>query len=215
MTRTQSFPEFIIYRKGLIAGKTKPDLLKSGERLYLDETCYTIRLHSKNYMSVFKEDSQIALIEKSDITYANQNEYKVSCERELYEDRAWLMILVMFADTVFWDSRMQWNAVRWERTLGKERFPECLEWKPKDMNGNIKCPCCGNYTIDNTITPIVEICPVCYWQYDAVAQENPDKIIGPNKVSLRQARKNYSAIGAICMSEKPFVRLPKKDELPK
>ncbi len=132
LTRTQSFPEFIIYRKGLAAGKTKPDLLKSGEGLYLDETYYTIRLHSKNYMSVFKEDSQIALIKKSDVTYANQNEYKVLCERELYEDRAWLMILVMFADTVFWNQRMRWDAVRWERTLGKERFPECLKWKPKD-----------------------------------------------------------------------------------
>ncbi len=132
LTRTQAFPEFIIYRKGSIAGKTKPDLLKSGERLCLDGTCYTIRLHSKNYMSVFKGDSQIALIKKSDVTYANQNEYKVLCERELYEDRAWLMILVMFADTVFWNQRMRWDAVRWERTLGKERFPECLEWKPKD-----------------------------------------------------------------------------------
>ena len=134
LTRTQVFPEFIIYKNGRIVGETKPDLLKGGiEKLYLDDSYYVLRFHTKNYISIFKNDSQIALLKKRDITYANQNEYTVSCERELYEDKAWLIMLVMFADTAFWsNNRMMWDAVRWEVTIGKDQFPEYLEWKPGD-----------------------------------------------------------------------------------
>lgn len=55
----------------------------------------------------------------------------------------------------------------------------------------INCPCCGYYTIDTNDEIIVDICPVCYWQYDEVCHDNPDVVIGPNKVSLNDARKNY------------------------
>lgn len=34
----------------------------------------------------------------------------------------------------------------------------------------LRCPCCNCLTIDNYMYPIVEICEVCYWQYDEVAQ---------------------------------------------
>ncbi|MGG2113879.1 CPCC family cysteine-rich protein [Lysinibacillus pakistanensis] len=52
-----------------------------------------------------------------------------------------------------------------------------------------------------------------YWQYDAVGQDMPDKVIGPNNVSLHQAQVNYKEFGAF---EKRFiesVRAPKEDEL--
>lgn len=75
------------------------------------------------------------------------------------------------------------------------------------MNNMIKCPCCGEMTIDDSDFPIVEICEVCYWQYDVVAQRNPDKIIGPNKVSLNTARENYRLYGAC---EQRFINQVKK-----
>lgn len=80
----------------------------------------------------------------------------------------------------------------------------------------IKCPCCGYYTIDDDgCEVIIDICEVCYWQYDLVAQENPDKVIGPNHgVSLNQARANYKEFGASSIRVKEFVRLPQDNELP-
>lgn len=76
----------------------------------------------------------------------------------------------------------------------------------------LQCPCCGYYTIDNDDI-IVDICEVCYWQYDVVAQENPSIAIGPNHgVSLNQARENYKRIGASSIRVKDFVRLPKENE---
>ena len=35
------------------------------------------------------------------------------------------------------------------------------------------------------------ICPVCFWQDDAVQLEDPDFSGGANKVSLKEARANY------------------------
>ena len=76
----------------------------------------------------------------------------------------------------------------------------------------IQCPCCGYFTIDDEEV-ITDICEVCYWQYDLTAQENPDRIIGPNHgVSLNQARENYKNFGASSMRVKEFVRPPREDE---
>ena len=78
----------------------------------------------------------------------------------------------------------------------------------------IRCPCCGYLTIEESYEEvIVEICEVCFWQYDWVAQKYPNRVIGPNKISLNLAKENYINFGA---SEKKFiglVRLPRKDEI--
>lgn len=76
-----------------------------------------------------------------------------------------------------------------------------------------RCPCCGCLTIDDWSEVITDICEVCFWQYDEVAQENPDMIIGPNKVSLNTAKKNYRLVGAIEERFISMVRLPYEDEL--
>ncbi len=79
----------------------------------------------------------------------------------------------------------------------------------------IECPCCENFTIDGGEEVIVDICEVCHWQYDIVMQNNPDILIGPNNVTLNQAKENYKEFGA---SEKRFeekVRKPYSEELPR
>lgn len=76
-----------------------------------------------------------------------------------------------------------------------------------------RCPCCGYLTIDDSYEVVTDICEVCFWQYDEVAQEMPDRIIGPNKVSLNMAKNNYKIFGA---SEERFqkrVRLPYEYEI--
>jgi len=77
-----------------------------------------------------------------------------------------------------------------------------------------KCPCCGYLTIDDACEVITDICEVCFWQYDETAQDNPDKIIGPNKVSLNVAKSNYKLLGAIEERFINFVRTPHDNEIP-
>ena len=79
---------------------------------------------------------------------------------------------------------------------------------------NKECPCCGNYTIDSDDEIICDICPVCFWQYDDVAHDKPDTMLGANNVTLNEARNTYLRFGA---SEQKFVskvRKPLPEELP-
>lgn len=76
-----------------------------------------------------------------------------------------------------------------------------------------RCPCCGYLTIDDSDEVIVDICKVCYWQYDEISQDNPLKCIGPNRVSLIQARENYKQFGAIEKRFIKFVRKPEANEI--
>ncbi len=77
----------------------------------------------------------------------------------------------------------------------------------------LRCPCCNCLTIDDTFEVVCEICDVCFWQYDLIAQKYPDKIIGPNKVSLTEARQNYKKYGACERRFIKTVREPRKDEI--
>lgn len=82
-----------------------------------------------------------------------------------------------------------------------------------------KCKCCGHYTLkDKPLDPNIypgtfEICPVCFWEDDALQFLNPDMAGGANHVSLNQARKNYLEFGACERRVLKFVRLPLEDEL--
>ena len=82
----------------------------------------------------------------------------------------------------------------------------------------IQCPCCGYYTHKSEAIdyPLVEICPVCLWQYDVAAHNQPDKVIGANHVSLNHARENYKKYGVCEQSfiEKSFTRKPLYEEMP-
>lgn len=67
-----------------------------------------------------------------------------------------------------------------------------------------ECPCCGYLKIDDSKEIITDICDVCVWQYDEAANEEPDRIIGANKVSLNTARDNFKAFGAV---EERFITM--------
>ncbi len=76
-----------------------------------------------------------------------------------------------------------------------------------------RCACCGYLTIDDSYEVITDICDVCYWQHDEIAQSMPNNIIGANKVSLNTAKKNFELFGAIEKRYSKLVRLPYEDEL--
>jgi len=79
-----------------------------------------------------------------------------------------------------------------------------------------KCPCCGFYTFESDFEygPLFEYCDVCAWQYDPVAHEYPDRVIGANHISLNDARENYKRMGVSKERQKDCVRPPLEEELP-
>ncbi len=68
-------------------------------------------------------------------------------------------------------------------------------------------------TIDDSEEVITDVCEVCFWQYDEVAHEESNKIIGANKVSLNIAKANYKSFGAIEERFISLVRKPYDDEI--
>ena len=58
------------------------------------------------------------------------------------------------------------------------------------------CPCCGYRTLSEPPPGTFEICAICYWEDDNVQFDDPDYEGGANKVSLRQAQRNFIQLGA-------------------
>ena len=78
------------------------------------------------------------------------------------------------------------------------------------------CPCCGFVTLEVTGgTAEYEICSVCFWQHDHVDEADPDGApLGPNRVSLTEARANVAAFGAAERGHIAHVRGPLPSERP-
>lgn len=76
------------------------------------------------------------------------------------------------------------------------------------------CPCCGSRTLHDPERGSFEICPICLWEDDEIALEQPDTVCGPNPVSLNQARQNYKRMKASSAGAAKYVRPPTRDELP-
>ena len=67
-------------------------------------------------------------------------------------------------------------------------------YAPKDPTPRQQCPCCGYVTLPERGTSL--ICPVCFWEDDAVVGDRPDERSLCNKMTLRQGRANFVAFGA-------------------
>lgn len=87
---------------------------------------------------------------------------------------------------------------------------DCIRMKKSEK---YKCPCCGYYTFDKKIRGTYEVCPVCYWEDDPIQLEDETYEGGANKVSLKQARRNFLIFGACEERLIKYVRPPREDEL--
>jgi hypothetical protein len=74
------------------------------------------------------------------------------------------------------------------------------------------CPCCGYKTFKHEPDGSYDICGVCYWEDDPIQLKEPDYEGGANRVSLRQAQKNFQLFGACEGDMVKWVRKPAPDE---
>ncbi len=78
------------------------------------------------------------------------------------------------------------------------------------MENKTQCTCCAYYTIEYTS----DVCPVCFWQDDAIAESPYFSIGGVNgNLTLWQAIANFKEYGACELASKPFVRAPNAAEM--
>jgi hypothetical protein len=69
------------------------------------------------------------------------------------------------------------------------------------------CPCCG-YLVFNEGPGSYDICPLCFWEDDAVQLEFATNGGGANKVSLVDGQRNFASFGACEESAAAHVRRP-------
>jgi Cysteine-rich CPCC len=74
------------------------------------------------------------------------------------------------------------------------------------------CPCCGHKTFSQPPNGTYDLCEVCFWEDDGIQFEDPNYEGGANRVSLRQAQKNYLKFGACEEEAIPSVRPATNDE---
>jgi hypothetical protein len=77
------------------------------------------------------------------------------------------------------------------------------------MPGRVPCPCCGRATLAERGAYLV--CPVCFWEDDGSDDEGS---MGPNGVTLAEARRSYLTLGAAEAKDLAHVRAPAADEPP-
>ncbi len=61
----------------------------------------------------------------------------------------------------------------------------------EDIKMKFKCPCCGNYTLNEQPPGTYEICVICNWEDDEVQYNDPTYAGGANELCLNDARKLY------------------------
>ena len=83
-----------------------------------------------------------------------------------------------------------------------------------EADGPYRCPCCGYRTLPER--GAYEICSVCFWEDDGQDDHDADVVRGgPNqRLSLAQARANFTAFGACDQRCREFVRDPLPSERP-
>jgi len=69
------------------------------------------------------------------------------------------------------------------------------------------CPCCG-YLVFSEPLGSYAICPICFWEDDALQLEYPYEGGGPNHLSLAQSQSNYASFGACELRLLDYVRPP-------
>ena len=76
------------------------------------------------------------------------------------------------------------------------------------------CPCCGSLTRERAEPGTFDICPVCWWEDDALQAADPTWRGGANRESLEEGRANHRAFGAASRGAVGRVRHPREDERP-
>jgi cysteine-rich CPCC protein/uncharacterized protein DUF2442 len=76
---------------------------------------------------------------------------------------------------------------------------------------SFQCPCCKFKTLYGRGQD--EICQVCFWHDDGQDEADAERALGgPNRLSLRDAQRNFDRFGAIEERFRSYVRPPLPDE---
>ena len=78
-------------------------------------------------------------------------------------------------------------------------------------NKKYPCPCCG-YLVFDQAPGSFDICPICYWEDEAMQLRYPNEI-GANRLTLIESQTNFESLGYGDLRNKNLVRKPSKEDI--
>lgn len=123
------FPQLILYEGHIKKGGVYSYFFSSNRKVKIGKNVYELYLHRDNYISVMKNESQIALMKRECFTAAEETEYEIDFDPAMENDINLILMLVAFADSTYFKNRLKWSFAKYEKSVGKNAFDERLKWQ--------------------------------------------------------------------------------------
>lgn len=124
------FP-FKLYDGSNCLGKTKTKLFECVYFFYIKNYKFELRQHNNNYCSLLKNEKQVALYKKKDISIAERNVYEIKYDISINSQMDLIMLFCIFIDRVFYPSNGYISGVKYEKDLiFQDRYNERTDWMP-------------------------------------------------------------------------------------
>ncbi|WP_312093536.1 hypothetical protein [Aminipila sp.] len=125
------FPPYEFYHRGVHCGKTRVSFWTPRRIIEMDNGVYELYTHSNNYISILKNDIQIALVQKEEVTIEERNTYHLNVDESLVNDMNLMALFIAFIDIVFFPNGPEFWLERSERTIGPDKLYYRTYWKPE------------------------------------------------------------------------------------
>lgn len=126
------FPRFLLFENDNCIGNTKVSFFTAKRTIVIQNHLYELYLHSNNYVSIMKDDRQIALIKKRNIVCMEENHYTVDIDKGLENNIYLMLLLIAFVDIIYFRNRYRWDFFKYEKTVGLDKMQKRTLWKSSD-----------------------------------------------------------------------------------
>ena len=127
------FVPYRYYIDDIYMGRFKITPFKRGSYFIFGDDIFELQGHSKNYISLMKNNSQVALYKKDIATFMEENRYTIK-----YDDRISIQLLLLFCifiDVESYPNHLRISASKYEVDFAiKDPYKERTHWEPDTIS---------------------------------------------------------------------------------
>lgn len=126
----ETFTPFKIYKDNLFCGRGAHILFRPIFKFKIEGNKYELRHHSDNYISLLRENKQIALFQKKSLSIRENRSYFIKCVNE-----AGILDIIMlfcaFSDVIFYPNNKSVGYLKWDKTyVFNDKYANRTHWNP-------------------------------------------------------------------------------------
>lgn len=122
-------PPYYFYINNKKVGRTKIRFMSPKKYLQIGNDIYEFYLHGNNYISIMKNNMQIALIKKEFYSENERYEYKIDYNKNI--DIDFMLICCMFVDIIYFPNRFKYDYMKYEKTINifNDKYIDRVKWR--------------------------------------------------------------------------------------